>query len=105
MEVRVCFGLFFLDMIPNIHEESCSPGDVAAARDVETGPGPGGGPAGSSKRPWGRSSSRCGGLCASLCVGPPGQVPIFIIKATFLRFFGGQALIIEESSHQRKILI
>lgn len=46
----------------------------------------------------GRGRSRSEVLSAS-------QVPVFIIKATFLRFFGGQALITGKSKHQRKILI
>lgn len=57
-----------------------------------------------------RASSRPGGrlsrpLCQSRQWAPLGQVPIFIIKATFLGFLGDQALITGESKHQRKILI
>lgn len=57
-----------------------------------------------------RASSRPGGclsgpLCQSREWAPLGQVPIFIIKATFLGFLGDQVLITRESKHQRKILI
>lgn len=81
--------------------------DAAAARDVETDQGPRRGraiPASALPGEGGAAQD----VEASVPVrawAPLGQVPIFIIKDTFLRFLGDQALITGESKHQRKILI
>lgn len=74
-----------------------------AARDVETDPGP---RRGRPILPGGGGAAQ--DVEASVPVSawaPLGQVPIFIIKATFLRCFGDKALITGESKHQRKTLI
>lgn len=105
------------DMKPHIYTDSCFLTEAgAAARHWRKGcrnrPRAERGQAVSASAPaqQGRGSSGLGGcLCRPLCQSSEwaflGQVPIFIIKATFLGFLGDQALITGESKHQRKILI